>query len=89
MSSCRPLQHTCVYVGSHPSVLDPSLRQAMEAMDPCTLAILARADVIAKPRQYLGFAEWIAWGWDNKVRVMMLLGRNVSWLTMGTRSGGL
>ena len=50
----------------------------MEAEDPRTLAIRRRADVVGKPGTFLGFAEWIAWGWENTVRVKILLGSNVS-----------
>ena len=53
-------------------------------MADCAAAIFQRAEVVATPRQYLGFAEWIAWGWHNKVRVRILLGPNVSGVHPGS-----
>lgn len=39
----------------------------------CAEAIRGRAAVIRQPRQWWGFAEWLAWGWARKTRVKMLL----------------
>ena len=53
------------------------LLHGIGTMDDCSAAILARAEVVRRPQIYLGFADWIAWGWDNQTRVRMLLGPNV------------
>ena len=39
----------------------------------CAEAIRKRAAVIRQPREWWGFAEWLAWGWARKTRVKMLL----------------
>ena len=56
------------------------LLHGIGTMDDCSAAILARAEVVRRPQIYLGFADWIAWGWGNQTRVRMLLGPNVKYV---------
>ena len=83
---CRPFLYMCMFVWQSSlyirvsQVLIPcasSLSAHGEAMDAGQAAIQARAEIVRKPFEYLGFAEWIAWGWHHKTRVMILLGDNV------------
>ncbi len=64
------------------------LLHGIRTMSDCSAAILARAEVVRRPQIYLGFAEWIAWGWDNKTRVRMLLGPHVHGVKYGFNSPG-
>lgn len=47
-------------------------------MDPLRAAILQRADELERPFVYWGFADWLAWGWLEKTRVKLLLGKEIT-----------
>ena len=80
----RPFLYMCMFVWQSSLYI----RASQVFLSPCTslvsapgeameAAILARAAVVREDFEYLGFAEWIAWGWHHKVRIMILLGESV------------
>ena len=47
--------------------------------DALSEAILRRAEALREARKWWGFADWIAWGWSQKVQIHMLLASYAYW----------
>ena len=53
---------------------EPEVDEVMPEFDHLSFAISERADVVDRLGQYWGFAEWMAYGWSSKTKVVMFFG---------------